>query len=481
MRPDLAGRLRAIIGGASTTGPQPGALPADAPVHGPATAASESSGGEPSSGTARAIPAGTDVRAIAARAAAVLGGRVVEHGHGLCLEVVREYAPAARHGHVAVSHIVAALRETPEGLQRLTRVWPGAAGAASSADGTRPTIDPDTLCVLDLETTGLAGGAGTQAFLIGCAVIDGDRVRVHQFLLPGQAHERAQLGHAAAWMHGRGSLVTFNGRTFDVPLLSMRCDFHRLPSAWDALPHLDVLHPARRLWREGPDASGGLDERRCSLGALETRMGGVRRTDDVPGAEIPARFFQFVRDGDARPLAGVLEHNRLDLLSTLLLLARAVSLAARGAGAAAPGEALGLGQLLERAGEAAEAVACYRLAASRTSGERRALALRALARLERRQGRPEAAAEAWQALLGTRGAGAALRREAREALAIHHEHRSGDLGRARSLALDLLGDVTTDEVDTRVTAVRHRLARLERKLGHGVPGSPLFDDPAAGA
>lgn len=456
MRPGLADRLRGIVGtGHSTTVPA-GAETVVAP--------------SPSDG-ARTVPA---PRARAEAAAVVLGGRIEAHADGLCLVVARDYAATDRHGRHEIGRHVARLRAAREGLARLARAWPsGGAGTVPASP-----LDPDTLCVLDLETTGLAGGAGTQAFLVGCAVLDGDGVHVRQFLLPGPADEPAQLALMTAWLAGRTALVTFNGRSFDVPLLSMRGACHRLPCPWEALPHVDVLHPARRLWRETHGAwraDGG-----CSLGALEQRLGGVRRVGDVPGAEIPARFFQFVRDGDARPLEGVLEHNRLDLLSTLLLLARAADLAWRGAAASSrPGEALGLGRLLERADAPDEAEASYAHAAARATGAVRAEALRRLALLRRRRGEVAGAAEAWQALLATRGADAALRREAREALAIHHEHRSKDLAAARALAHDLLAEAA-EAPAAQADAVRHRLARLDRKLGQGPACGPLFDDPGSG-
>ncbi len=151
-------------------------------------------------------------------------------------------------------------------------------------------------------------------------------------------------------MGDRSHLITFNGRTFDLPLLEMRFSFNRLAWPWGHLPHLDALHPARRFWRDraevlGPDP----DESSCSLGVLEKRLSGVHRVGDVPGFEIPARFFQFARDGRAEPLEAVLEHNRLDLLSTLLVCARAAALVVRGPGATDSGyECLGLGRLYER-------------------------------------------------------------------------------------------------------------------------------------
>ncbi len=413
-------------------------------------------------------------------AAATLGGVVAERAEGLCIVVDRVYPADARHGRHLVGDLVRALRESAEGLGLLRRAWPGqrAGGAAPPAVAN----ELDGLCVIDLETTGLAGGAGTQAFLVGCARIEGDGVVVRQFLSPGFEHERAQLATLAEWMGDRSGIVTFNGRTFDLPLLEMRFNFNRLAWPWGDLPHLDALHPARRFWRDRPELAGpDPDDSSCSLGVLEKRLSGLHRIGDVPGFEIPARFFQFARDARAEPLEAVLEHNRLDLLSTLLVCARAATLVVRGPAVATQGyECLGLGRIYERLGSQPEAEACYSRAAAQGGAvgdaRLRGESLRRLALCLRRAGRVEGAAEAWRALLATRGVSALVRREAREALAIYHEHRARDFGAARTLVLAALAEPSADR--HRANAQR-RLARLERKLHRLAPGeliTQLDDD-----
>ena len=194
--------------------------------------------------------------------------------------------------------------------------WPSRAGAA---------FIRRRLCFFDLETTGLAGGAGTQAFLVGCAILEDGGLRVRQFLLPGFEHERALLAKVAEWTAAQGTLVTFNGRTFDVPLIETRYLLHRLTFPLAELPHLDMLHPARRLWKQRPAVAGPpLDDDSCRLSVLERHLAGYHRVGDVPGFEIPSRYFRFVRDGNAHPLEAVLEHNRIDLLSLALVTARAL-------------------------------------------------------------------------------------------------------------------------------------------------------------
>lgn len=390
-----------------------------------------------------------------ARAAAVLGGTVVERAEGAVIVVDREYRANALHGHRRIGDVIDTLNEEQDALATMARAWSTAAL-------------PSPLLFLDLETTGLFTGAGTQAFLVGCAAIDGDSIRVRQFLMPGFEHERAVLAELTAWAAAHGALVTYNGKTFDVPLIETRFLFHRLPFPLATTPHLDMLHAARRLWRGRPITAGpDPDESSCSLSVLEKHLAGLHRVGDVPGFEIPSRYFQFVRDGDARPLEAVLEHNRLDLISLAAVMARALTLVSRGPlESANPHECLGLARLYERAAalEHAEGALLRSIELARRIGtepEVHGDALRRLAWIRRRSGRVHEAAETWRELASLPRCAAALRREAKEALAIYHEHRSRDLGTARSLVLDVLKD---DPMGRRKAETEHRLQRLERKI-----------------
>ncbi len=395
-------------------------------------------------------------------AAALLGGSVIERANGAAIVVDREYPAAALHGRVRIGDLIEAIAEGQEAMATLGRAWPSAAGICSNA------ASPPRLLFLDLETTGLFGGAGTQAFLVGCAAIDGTALRVRQYLMPGFEHEPMLLAEVAGWARAHGALVTYNGRTFDVPLIETRFLFHRLPFPLAAVPHLDMLHAARRLWRGRPNTAGpDPDESSCSLSVLEKHLAGLHRVGDVPGFEIPSRYFQFVRDGDARPLEAVLEHNRLDLISLAAVMARALTLIRRGPLASAnPHECFGLARLYERAGTAenAEAALLHSIDLAKRIGtepEVHGEALRRLAWIRRRAQRVHEAAEAWKELAVLPRCAAALRREAKEALAIYHEHRSRDLGTARSLVLDVLRD---DPRGRKKDAAEHRLQRLERKI-----------------
>ena len=409
-----------------------------------------------------------------ARAAIILGGAVVERSEGAVIVVDREYRSTSLHGRTSIGDTVSTINDGADALQLMAQAWPAAKGIAELAGGTK--VPP--LLFLDLETTGLFGGAGTQAFLVGCAAIDGDSIRIRQFLLPGFEHERAVLNELQAWAKDHGALCTYNGRTFDVPLIETRFMFHRVPCPLEGVPHLDMLHAARRLWRQRPLSIGtpDPDDSSCSLAVLEKHIAGLHRLGDVPGYEIPSRFFRFVRDGDARPLEAVLEHNRLDLISLAVVLARAITLITRGPNEARTAqEAYGLARVYERAGahDNAEASLLKTIDFARRVGgepEVHAEALRRLAWLRRRARRVHEAADAWRELASLPRCAASLRREAKEALAIHYEHRSKNLQVARQHALDLMSEIDANQV-----RVRHRLDRLERKLARYTATLPIHD------
>jgi uncharacterized protein len=273
----------------------------------------------------------------------------------------------------------------------------------------------------------------------------------------------------AASIAPAGCIVTYNGKTFDLPVMETRWLFHRMTMPLAEKPHVDMLHPARRLWRNRQAAPGD-DADACNLAVLERDLFGVRRICDVPGFDIPSRYFRFLRSGDPAPLEAVLEHNRLDLVSLAVVTARAAALARGGSAACRDGrERLALGRLLERAGKDDEAERCYRDAAADRSVKVRVDGWCRLALRLRRARRYAEAADAWQHVLrtlGTLGTFGTFGVIAREALAVHMEHRAGDLDGARALALEALLDLEeADEAPRRREALRHRLARLDRKLG----------------
>ncbi len=330
----------------------------------------------------------------------------------------------------------------------------------------------------DIETTGLSGGAGTIAFLAGCGWFDADGFTVRQFFLAGPAGERPMLDALGDVFTDATLLVTYNGRTFDVPFMETRWAFHRSAAPTDGLPHFDMLPPARRLWsRRGQPASewASTDADGCSLGALERRVLGFHRHGDVPGFEIPARYFHFLRSGDARSIEGVLDHNRHDLLSLAVIMSQALWLAEEGPEACRDGgEQVALGRIYERADRVEDAVRAYELAASAGEPTTSAHAWARLAVLLRRQKRYDDAAAAWQSIVDLpardRQHCAVLVRRAVEALAIHHEHRARDLELARQFA----GQLSVSAIGREREDVARRLRRIDRKLELQISPPPVL-------
>ena len=389
--------------------------------------------------------------------ASALGGRWLTTRFGRCLAIDRRYESDRWHGDVQIGECE--LTDT-ECLRVLD--------PALVPDEAATRKDSSRTVFIDLETTGLSGGAGTVAFLVGCGFFDLGAFQVRQFLLTSYNAERALLAAAAELFADADLIVTYNGKTFDVPVMETRWAFHRMRAPLDEVPHFDMLHPARRLWRS---RSGLTDDGGCRLTTLERVLLNMRRVGDVNGFEIPGRFFQFLRTADPRPLEPVLEHNRLDLVSLAAVTSRALRLTAGGEAACKDAiEALAVGRILERAGVFDRAEACYRRAAESRCVDTRAEALYRLAVRCRRERRFTEAAQWWQEVIAlTDSAGRRrdttlgdLRHFAIEALAVHQEHRARDLESARELALFALDD--DGVAPLRAEGMRHRLARIDRKL-----------------
>jgi uncharacterized protein YprB with RNaseH-like and TPR domain len=174
-------------------------------------------------------------------------------------------------------------------------------------------VERDALLAFDTETTGLAGGTGTRAFMIGAADCVDGQLRIRQLLTTTLAAETAMLETFAGWLAPQTVLVSYNGRSYDAPLLKTRYRLARLPCPIAPLRHLDLLHPARRRWR-------GRWEN-CKLATIERRVLQVLRDDDLPGSEAPRAWRDWLAGGDATDLRRVLAHNHTDVRTLFALLA----------------------------------------------------------------------------------------------------------------------------------------------------------------
>jgi uncharacterized protein YprB with RNaseH-like and TPR domain len=316
---------------------------------------------------------------------------------------------------------------------------------------------------LDTETTGLAGGTGTYAFLVGIAWWDGSGLAVEQLFMRDHREEAPLLEELAARLAERDVLVTFNGKSFDWPLLETRFRIARRRAAAPARTHLDLLHSARQLWR--------MQIGSARLPELERRVLALERGRDLASELIPHRYFEYLRGGPAEPLAEVFRHNQLDLRGLAQLSARVVELLNAPESASTPLELYGLSRLLSRRGERLEARVLYERALG--AGLPAALdrvARAELARLAKRERDYGRATSLWRDLLDD----SRFALSACEELAIFYEHHEREPARAAELTRDAmraLGSAARSggipqSVERRLRShLEHRLARLERKCG----------------
>ncbi len=334
--------------------------------------------------------------------------------------------------------------------------------------------DPSQWLFLDTETTGLAGGTGTYAFLIGIAWWDSGGLQVEQFLMRDYTEEHSLLHELSARVAARSILITFNGKSFDWPLLETRFALTRAIKPPRLSAHLDLLHPARALWKL---RLGSVRLTELEHAVLDAPRLGWRRDDDVDSAMIPQLYFDFLRGGPAQPLAAVAHHNRMDLRGLAALLGKIVALLADGEPCAeSPEEALdlfGLSRFLHRRGNSERArSACERALGVGLPGQFRTQASRELALLAKRGGDFARAVTLWEELAADPCNGI----DACEQLAIHYEHRARDLAHAieyAQLALVKLRrlrrapalPLSAARAARLETQLERRLARLERRLG----------------
>jgi uncharacterized protein len=360
-------------------------------------------------------------------------GRVVETAWGRHFETERLWESKQRHGSVDVG-----------GLFDLPVDWLSAISAGEVAES-----NPGEWAFLDTETTGVAGGSGTCAFLVGVGRITREGFRLKQYFMRDFDEEASSLAALAADLEDARTLVTYNGKTFDVPLLETRYRLKRArpPFAW--MSHLDLLFGARRLWR--------LRLESCRLVDLESQVLGFQRDGDIPGHMIPQVYFDYLRFQSPARLAPVFEHNALDILSLACLTSivpRAFHAPAEAASHGA--EMVSLGRWLWQTERAEEALALFQRAIQENL--RDDLLFRTLwdmARIERRRGRTDAALALWKELAGCTNSHQA---EALIELAKHYEHREKNAALALEFCEEALRAGETAELLKR----RERLLKAAR-------------------
>jgi uncharacterized protein len=315
---------------------------------------------------------------------------------------------------------------------------------------------------LDTETTGLAGGTGTYAFLIGIAWWDECGFCVEQYFMRNPGEEKSMLEGFAARLRETGVLVTFNGKSFDWPLLETRYRLCRAGTAESPPIHLDMLYPSRQLWK--------MRLASLALCELERHILMLDRGPDIPAETIPLRYFQYLRAGIAEPLVEVFRHNQMDLCGLAALSLEIIRILQDPLGGSCGAEELfGVSRMLQKAGESRQAEDLYLLALGKgLPKEAGRIARRELAEMARRRKDYDQANSFWQDLLGD----SPETIEAYEQLAIHCEHRSRQIECALMLTRQALvnlqdslraGRIPSSTYRNRHAALQHRLSRLEAK------------------
>jgi uncharacterized protein YprB with RNaseH-like and TPR domain len=346
----------------------------------------------------------------------------------------------------------------PEGEVRSSALRLLAPGACDEV------ADPAKWLFLDTETTGLMGGTGTYPFMVGIAWWDAGGLEVEQFFMRDYSEEHALLVTLAERMAERPVLVTFNGKSFDWPLLETRYRMTRKLAPPTPRAHLDFLHPARNLWRIRLGS--------VRLAELEKHVLGWDRGADLISAMIPQFYFDYLRGGSPEPLVQIFLHNQMDLRGLAGLASRILSVLAEPEADGPDGlELFGVSRICERRGETARARKHYAesIAADLPPETDRA-ARKSLARLAKRDRDFPLALQLWESVLGNSREGL----EAYEQLAIYYEHESGETERAAVLVRRALGELRKpNRVGLLSAALRRqyqdrferRLARLERSEG----------------
>ena len=317
----------------------------------------------------------------------------------------------------------------------------------------------EELLFLDTETTGLSGGVGTIAFLIGAGYFRGNTFVIEQIFARDFREERAALTYLKNLTEPFQALVSFNGKSFDWPLLVNRWIFNRISEPNHLRNHLDLLYLSRRLWRRT------IGE--CTLGNIEKKILGINRQGDVPGYLVPQLYFEFLRTRDARLLQKVFYHNQLDILSLVALLNVQLDIL-DGQASDVPIDHISLGKLFLQIKE--ENLTLTYLENSRDQMDQSEFLEEVnlfLAKLYKRQGDLGKAKSLWKSIIAT----GHFRFEAYEELAKCYEHKARDYEGALKVCfaakdrirfMEKIGKNPLSYAEK--SALEHRMERLEKKL-----------------
>lgn len=310
------------------------------------------------------------------------------------------------------------------------------------------TLRPEDWIFLDTEATGLSRGVGTVAFEVGVGEIVGRQMKITQLWMRDYDQEEDMLERLCALCEGKKAIVSFNGRSYDLPLLESRCTLNRIHAPFGRMAHLDLLHPARRLYK--------LRLKQCSLTHLEETVLDLHREGDIPGSEIPALWAQYLKTRDEALLTDVFDHNLQDVQSMAYLLRRIYDAHSEPERQPHMEDLFSVGRVYDRAGRYDVAEKCYTQVAA---GVCRAPAGKALARIYRRGGRTDEAIALMENMIAAGSGGIFPYVE----LAKLYEHRLGAPERALYYTDLALGRTMDPEEIRELTHRRTRLAQKCRR------------------
>jgi len=363
-----------------------------------------------------------------------MSGEVVRTPHGEHFETERLWERHRRHGSMDID----ALRELPADL------------LGPLSGGEIPDCPPDRWAFLDTETTGLAGGSGTYAFLVGVGRIGAEGFRIRQFFMRDYGEEASLLWALDRHLGAFDVLVTYNGKVYDQPLLETRYRLARAKPPFERMRHLDLLYGARRLWK--------LRMESCRLVDLESQILGVEREGDLPGEMIPYVYFEYLRTRQAFRVVPIFHHNAMDIL-TLACLTGIVPFAYRSPEEVALShgtDLLGLARWILKTGQLERALTLMRRAVD--MGLPDALLFRTLWDIAAVEKRLKHTPEAVAVLTELAGCRNSYRVAALTELAKHYEHNEGDYARALELTRQALECQDSPELQRRCRRLQARLS-----------------------
>lgn len=367
-----------------------------------------------------------------------LPGQQAENSLGRYWTIEKFYPAHRRHGTVEISRLSELTGDLLTGVSR----------------GEIPPCSPQRWAFLDTETTGLSGGTGTCAFLVGIGTVEEAGFRVRLFFMRDYDEEAAMLRGVADLLAEHDVLITYNGKAFDAPLLETRYRLARQRPPLDRLAHLDLLFAARRLWR--------LRLESCRLIELENQILGVERQGDLPGELIPHYYFEYLRTREAFRLVPLFHHNVMDIvtLAALTAVVLPVFVAPSNAGLRHGEDWIGLARWLEQNEDLEGALGLYQRAVQATLCDQHLFrAVWETARLEKKLGRLERAVATWCDLASAKNP---FRRAALEELAKYYEHRERNYSMALEMTSAALGLEAAPDLEHR----RRRLARKAAAQNH---------------